>query len=514
MTVPEMHVVTIVLNLPSVDMLKQQAAVDPWLESSLLLDTAKPEAVTEVAATLQRSGRELDAIYRDSWKTQHSLEGSFRNDTRGVYSPEIHQQALPAGFDAASEQLVDVGTRLSRVSAVLTDTMKGVQAAMTELTTTLDSRRKAYLDSVNEALGAGYANPDTIPPHSVIADLAPTLHARRTGTIAALTRAVDQAATTITKLVGDYEAVLNSTNQLITEQNTPADAYGARYNAVPGEPPADSRREPQGDEQRVRESDGAGPDDRSAPPEADSSPAAPDEGADDRYSDRADDQDSEQDADTTTYQSGDDADDDEAVGQDSGDSGDRTDDAGYAADQSDESNESGESGESDQPDRSDHEDSKRSDDEDSEQSDDEDSERSNLRQDSDADESTAQPDSTAAPGQTADALTDAGFAVTHPPAGQLPGTSASDLVVDGTPMAVCTPTGTDGPAEIQQQLQRLIHRDPFGPTATDRLVLDLQSSPLDARTVENALHTAPPLGLRELLVIDAQGEVSRLTPAV
>ena len=153
------------LSLPSNDQLLAAAAPNPEVEAAKVTATGDPDQVSDVGVRLQRTGTELDQVYRQSTQAQRVLAGSFANDGAPVYDAQAHRELMPAGFADAGTRLHDAGRRVGLVAVELSSAIDDVTAAQSGLFGTLNGRRLSFAAEVDGARGTGGPVPaERIPP--------------------------------------------------------------------------------------------------------------------------------------------------------------------------------------------------------------------------------------------------------------------------------------------------------------------------------------------------------------
>lgn len=106
--------------------------------------------------------------------------------------------------------------------------------------------------------------------------------------------------------------------------------------------------------------------------------------------------------------------------------------------------------------------------------------------------------------EAADKLAQHGYDVQHRP--EVPGSRNPDYRVNGQIMDCYAPT-SDKPRNIATEIQKKIDKD-----QADRIVLDMQDSPVEMSKMNAQLHDWPNPGLKEVIAIDKDGNLMHLYP--
>jgi Bacterial toxin 24 len=219
---------TVDLALPSNEQLLAAAAPNPETEAARLTATGNPDQVADVGARLQRTGTELDQVYRQSTQTQQVLGGSFANNGAPVYDAQTHRESLPPGFADAGTRLHDAGRRVALLSLELKSAIDDVNAAQSRLFRALNGRRLSFAAEVDGARGAG----GLIPVEQV-----PALQARRARVAADMQQLVNTCGRDVVTRIGRYEGVLDDSRRLLgltTTGPAAADTSGTQLDPILG----------------------------------------------------------------------------------------------------------------------------------------------------------------------------------------------------------------------------------------------------------------------------------------
>ena len=216
---------TVDLSLPSNEQLLGAAAPNPEVEAARITATGDPDQLSDVGTRLQRTGTELDQVYRQSTQTQRVLAGSFTNDGTPVYDAQAHRELMPAGFADAGSRLHDAGRRVGVVAVELSSAIDDVTAAQSRLFGALNGRRLSFAAEVDGARG-----PDGLIPAAQVA----ALQARRNAVAAEMQESVNSCGRDVVARVGGYQGVLQGCRQLLGELGAPGPLTGGGRFGFPG----------------------------------------------------------------------------------------------------------------------------------------------------------------------------------------------------------------------------------------------------------------------------------------